>query len=130
MGKGHLKPSWFLAACDRCGAYYKQIHMRTEWTGLFVCRCCWDPWPPQLDPPVPLGPEGMPPIPFRPNELSADGSNGCFIDNNGILWIFSDLTILLDGTSPFDNGSFVDNNGMLWIFSDLTYLIDGATNIN
>ena len=130
MAKGHLRPSWFLSACDRCGAYYKQITMRTEWTGLFVCRHCWDPWPPQLDPPVPLGPEGMPPIPFRPKEESSDGNDGCFIDNNGVLWIFSDLTRLVDGGPPPPYRYFVDNDGTLWIFDDLTYPLDGAININ
>jgi len=68
----------------------------------------------------------MPPYPFRPNELAPNGNDGCFIDNDGVLWIFSDLTYLIDGTNPYPDGSFVDNDGTLWIFSDLTYLTDGV----
>jgi len=29
--------------CDRCGLQYKLKQLRLEWTGLKVCRTCWDP---------------------------------------------------------------------------------------
>lgn len=35
------------AACDRCGGTFKSRQIRTEWTGLRVCRDCWDPRHPQ-----------------------------------------------------------------------------------
>ncbi len=34
--------------CDRCGFTYLNTELRSEWTGLKVCRKCWDPKHPQL----------------------------------------------------------------------------------
>lgn len=36
------------AICDRCGFKFKARALRLEWTGLRVCKECWDPYPPQL----------------------------------------------------------------------------------
>ena len=33
--------------CDRCGFQFKARQLRTEWTGLRVCRDCWEPRHPQ-----------------------------------------------------------------------------------
>lgn len=33
--------------CDRCGFKYKSTQVRKEWTGLIVCKKCWDPRHPQ-----------------------------------------------------------------------------------
>lgn len=35
------------AICDRCGREYKNVDLRLEWTGLRVCRKCWEPRHPQ-----------------------------------------------------------------------------------
>lgn len=37
----------WLAACDRCGQTFRASRMRAEWTGLRVCRSCWEPRHPQ-----------------------------------------------------------------------------------
>lgn len=33
--------------CDRCGREFKNYELRKEWTGLRVCRDCWEPRHPQ-----------------------------------------------------------------------------------
>lgn len=33
--------------CDRCGFEYKARQLRKEWTGLRVCKDCWEPRHPQ-----------------------------------------------------------------------------------
>lgn len=33
--------------CERCAFVYRQAQMRTEWTGLHVCKACWEPRHPQ-----------------------------------------------------------------------------------
>lgn len=38
--------SW-KAICDRCGAQRHAEGLRKEWTGLRVCRECWEPRHPQ-----------------------------------------------------------------------------------
>lgn len=35
------------AECDRCGFNFKASELRKEWTGLRVCRDCWEPRHPQ-----------------------------------------------------------------------------------
>ena len=43
MGKlAYVKGSW-LAICDRCGFEYKGPELKKEWTGLMVCKKCWEP---------------------------------------------------------------------------------------
>lgn len=37
------------AICQRCGFKVRLSTIRPEWTGLRVCRKCWDPRHPQLD---------------------------------------------------------------------------------
>ena len=53
------------AACDRCAFIRRVQELRAEWTGLRVCEECWDPRPPQLDPPK-LTAEGLPVPNARP----------------------------------------------------------------
>lgn len=33
--------------CDRCGVQYKNVDLRQEWTGLRVCKTCYEPRHPQ-----------------------------------------------------------------------------------
>lgn len=35
------------ADCDRCGFTFKGAELRKEWTGLRVCRDCWETRHPQ-----------------------------------------------------------------------------------
>lgn len=35
------------AICDRCGFKYKNTDLKKEWTGLMVCKKCWEPRHPQ-----------------------------------------------------------------------------------
>jgi hypothetical protein len=46
--------------CMRCGFTVEpHTKLRKEWTGLLVCKPCWDPRPAELRPP-PVKPEGLP----------------------------------------------------------------------
>ena len=48
------------AECDRCGFVYPYLQMKMEWTGFKVCRECYEPKAPQLDPVrVPVDPEAL-----------------------------------------------------------------------
>jgi len=75
------KYSW--AICDRCGAKIKYQALRKEWTGLQVCRSCWDPKT-ALEFPTnfPADPEALR-EPRPDNDVEA--SNGhVYIDGSGI----------------------------------------------
>lgn len=43
----HWVASAWSALCDRCGFKYKSFQLRKEWTGLMVCKDCWEPRHPQ-----------------------------------------------------------------------------------
>jgi hypothetical protein len=45
--------------CPRCGFDRRLTEFRKEWTGLRVCKDCYDPKPRDLKPPK-YGPEGLP----------------------------------------------------------------------
>lgn len=52
--------------CDRCGSKQRRQNLAKEWTSLIVCiDTCFDPRPPQLDPPD-VYPEGVPLPDIRP----------------------------------------------------------------
>lgn len=35
------------AICDRCRWKFKNVELQKEWTGLMVCKDCWEPRHPQ-----------------------------------------------------------------------------------
>lgn len=41
------EPGRWNVICDRCGFKMKNTQLRLEWTGLRVCRKCWEPKHPQ-----------------------------------------------------------------------------------
>ena len=45
--KTYFKLGSWNAICDRCGQQHKAEQLRREWTGLRVCRSCWEPRHPQ-----------------------------------------------------------------------------------
>lgn len=45
--------------CDRCAEVRRRDTLRREWSGLVVCGDCFDPRPPDMNPPR-LAPEGLP----------------------------------------------------------------------
>lgn len=55
------------AICDRCGFQRPLSSLRKEWSGFMVCGPCYDPRPPQLDPPK-VYPEGLPWPNARPEQ--------------------------------------------------------------
>lgn len=59
MPDGGYIPGQPWGICDRCCEKRRLRTMSREWTGLRVCPDCFDPRPPQLDPPK-VGPEGVP----------------------------------------------------------------------
>lgn len=36
-------PGTYVRTCDRCGFDYLRKDMKKEWTGLVVCKSCFDP---------------------------------------------------------------------------------------
>jgi hypothetical protein len=58
-----MSQAW--AICDRCGFKHRHSALRKEWTGLLVCRPCFDKRPPDTRPPK-LKPEGLPVRDARP----------------------------------------------------------------
>ena len=48
MESRYVKGEWN-ALCQRCGFVHKSGHIRREWTGLMVCKECWEPRHPQED---------------------------------------------------------------------------------
>ena len=36
--------------CQRCGFDYPYLNLKQEWTNLWVCEACYDPYPPQQIP--------------------------------------------------------------------------------
>ena len=47
MPTTHFELGKWNAICDRCGGKFKNTQLRREWTGLRVCKECYDPYPPQ-----------------------------------------------------------------------------------
>lgn len=48
MGRAdQFQPGTYNAICDRCGFKWKMCDLKKEWTGLMVCRFCYDPRHPQ-----------------------------------------------------------------------------------
>lgn len=59
-------PGGTYSVCDRCSKKRRREDVAREWTNLIVCKdTCWDPRPPQLDPPN-VWPEGIPLPDIRP----------------------------------------------------------------
>lgn len=46
MESRYVKGQWN-AVCQRCGFEHKSGNIRKEWTGLMVCKSCWEPRHPQ-----------------------------------------------------------------------------------
>lgn len=47
MAKNYYVSGQWNAICDRCARKYKSSELREEWTGLMVCKNCWEPRQPQ-----------------------------------------------------------------------------------
>jgi len=43
MGQRFTSGKYARAICDRCGIEIKYTDLKKEWTGLKVCKECWDP---------------------------------------------------------------------------------------
>lgn len=41
------KPGDYWITCDRCGIEYRKSETKREWTGLIVCKACWESRHPQ-----------------------------------------------------------------------------------
>lgn len=70
----HYIPGRPWASCDRCAFNLRLDELRDEWTGLRVCRDCYDPRPRDLDPPR-IYPEGLPIPGARPDLGDTLGEN-------------------------------------------------------
>lgn len=73
-GAPHYKPGGTWGICDRCAFRYRLAALQTEWTGLKVCRDCYDPRPVDLSP-IHFAPEGVPVRGARPDPGDTLGDN-------------------------------------------------------
>jgi len=71
-GRGYVPGNPYFR-CMRCDESWRHSEKRIEWTGLVVCPDCWDPRPPQMDPPV-IYPEGLP-LPNPSPDVEDSGPN-------------------------------------------------------
>lgn len=60
------------AVCDRCGFEYKSGQLRQEWTGLMVCKGCWEPRHPQTMIQVPQDESAIPWSRPEPTDVYVD----------------------------------------------------------
>lgn len=94
MGFNGYIPGDYKVECDRCGFEFRNSQLVTEWTGLRVCRQCWD-----FEPTYPTGPTDKISVPIpRPEQESTLYGNQNTTDNYGIN-LFPDPFI-----SPLNDG--------------------------
>jgi hypothetical protein len=72
MPRPHLVIGEWNVICDRCGFQFKASQLKDEWTGLKVCKECWESRHPQDMLPAPR-PETSPPW-TRPVPEDGDAS--------------------------------------------------------
>ncbi len=71
-----------LAICDRCGFQKKYLDLKKEWNGHKVCKECYEPKAPQVDPlPVPTDPQAL--YEARPDQQEEGGVLAIGIKNSG-----------------------------------------------
>ena len=72
-----------LGLCDRCSFEYKLSELKEEWTGFKVCRNCYEPKHPQLEPePHVSDPEAL--YKPRPNNDTEAGEGFVVVTNSNI----------------------------------------------
>lgn len=80
MGFNGYIPGDYKAECDRCGFEFRNSQLVTEWTGLRVCRQCWD-----FEPLYPTGPADKIAVPIpRPEQETTLNGNENTTDQYGI----------------------------------------------
>ena len=50
MAAGYASGKFAIALCDQCGQRYKLLQLIKDWKGFKVCRECYEPKHPQLEP--------------------------------------------------------------------------------
>ena len=50
MGAGYASGKFAIALCDQCGQRFKLLELIKDWKGFKVCRECYEPKHPQLEP--------------------------------------------------------------------------------
>lgn len=50
MGAGYASGRYAIALCDQCGQRFKLLQLIKDWKGFKVCRECYEPKHPQLEP--------------------------------------------------------------------------------
>ena len=50
MGAGYASGKFAIALCDQCGQRFKLNALIKDWKGFKVCRECYEPKHPQLEP--------------------------------------------------------------------------------
>lgn len=67
------------AICDRCGFKYKSFQLRKEWTGLMVCKNCWEPRHPQDLIKIPKDDQSVPWSRPEQNDVFVDVNYGKYL---------------------------------------------------
>jgi len=118
MSANYFKLGSYNVICDRCRQKYKRDDCRKEWNGLLVCKFCWDPKHPWLEPlPQVIDGKGMPDARPRPNETYTDISSSDLVKWGGPYLVGTDLVTDLswdswsafwdgDDRQPFSSTSF------------------------
>lgn len=65
--------------CDRCGFKYKSFQLRKEWTGLMVCKNCWEPRHPQDLIKIPKDDQSVPWSRPEPDDVFIDVNYGKYL---------------------------------------------------
>lgn len=87
METRYVKGQWNVI-CQRCGFKHKSGNIRKEWTGLMVCKSCWEPRHPQdfvtgrADKQAPPWSSPETTVSFR-TTLLMDEDGNVLIDENG-----------------------------------------------
>lgn len=86
MGFNGYIPGDYKAECDRCGFEFRNSQLVTEWTGLRVCRQCWD-----FEPLYPTGPADKISVPIpRPEQEVYIGDNDDSLETNiNNIWLYT-----------------------------------------
>jgi len=80
MGFNAYIPGDYKVECDRCGGEYRNSQLVTEWTGLRVCKECWD-----FEPLYPTGPADKISVPIpRPQQESPTYGNTNLTEQYGV----------------------------------------------
>lgn len=94
MSKDYYVAGSWNAVCDRCGFEFKSHELRREWTGLMVCKGCWETRHPQTLIKVPRERVAVPWTRPEPADV--------FLSDTTNITTEYDLEIVIEADTPFN----------------------------